>query len=199
PADHVAVHDLHVVDIEKQLHARRTDPANDAGHPVDVVALVARMALHGMRVVARIEVLQADGDAFFLGVSCDFLQSGYAVVRTFVRRNRPALGVVGIGPLVAGERNDGWNPRLGAGVDHGSHPGDYLFVVLRVVEALYEGRAWHAVGRQGADQPVLFQNRPVRRPDYLDGKQAEFSCDRAGFLDAPYFTRLVQPPDDARL
>ena len=45
--DHVAVHHLHVIDVERQLHVRRADLAGDVGHVVDVVALVARMSRNG--------------------------------------------------------------------------------------------------------------------------------------------------------
>ena len=81
PADHVAVHDLHVVDVEQQLHARRADLAHDLRHPVEVVALVAGVALHRVGVVARVEVLQADGHALLLRVAGHLLQPLDAVRR----------------------------------------------------------------------------------------------------------------------
>ena len=79
-ADHVAVHDLHVVDVEQQLHPRRADLADDVGDLIDVVALVTGMALHRVRGIARVEVFDADRDTLFLGVSGQLLQPRDAIV-----------------------------------------------------------------------------------------------------------------------
>ena len=66
-ADDVAVHHLHVVDIEQDFDVRGADAANDVGDVIEVIALITGMALHGVRAIAGVEVLDADGDVFLLG------------------------------------------------------------------------------------------------------------------------------------
>src|SRR5580700_12245996 len=58
--DHVAVHDLNVINVEEQLDSRRADFAQDAREPVKIIALVARMTFHRMRMITRVEMLDAD-------------------------------------------------------------------------------------------------------------------------------------------
>ena len=79
PADDVAVHDLDVVDVEEQLQAGRADPLDDVDAVVGVVALVAGMPLHRVRVHPRVEHLQAERDALLLGVADDLLEALDAV------------------------------------------------------------------------------------------------------------------------
>ena len=54
PTYDVAVHDLHVIDVEKEFEAGRSDLLDHLDAVVDVVAKVTRMALHGMTVVAGV-------------------------------------------------------------------------------------------------------------------------------------------------
>ena len=63
---------------------------------VEVVALVAGVALHRVRVVAGVEVLEADVDALLLRVADDLLQPLDAVVGPLVAADLAALGVLGV-------------------------------------------------------------------------------------------------------
>ena len=71
PANEIAVHDLHVVHVEQQLHAGRADTAEDAGHIIEVVPLVTGVPLHRMRVVPRVEMFDAHVDAVRLRIAGD--------------------------------------------------------------------------------------------------------------------------------
>ena len=57
-SNHVAVHDLNVVNIEEQFETIGVDLSDNLSHPVEVIALVTGMSLHRMRVVAGVEMLQ---------------------------------------------------------------------------------------------------------------------------------------------
>ena len=74
-ADDVAVHDLHVVDIEEQFQVWRANLPDDRNALVDVVAEVSRMSLHGMGVVAGIQVLEDERDSSIFGIANDLLKS----------------------------------------------------------------------------------------------------------------------------
>src|SRR5271157_1390998 len=102
----VAVHDLHMIDVKKKFYALGPHAANDRGHPVQVVALVAGVALHRMRAVAGVEVLHADGHAATLGVRDELPQAAHAIVEPLLAADLAAARVVGIAPLVAAEGDD---------------------------------------------------------------------------------------------
>lgn len=68
----VAIHDLDVEDVEKQLHPGRTDLLDDLHAIIGMVALIARHAHHLYRHSA-IEYFQADIDLLLLGIADDFL------------------------------------------------------------------------------------------------------------------------------
>ena len=48
PPDDVAVHDLHVINVEQQLHPRRVHAADQVDAQIDIVAEVAWVAFHRM-------------------------------------------------------------------------------------------------------------------------------------------------------
>ena len=48
PSDHIAMHDLHMVNIEKNLDVGGTNLANNLYKPVEIIALVTGMTFHGM-------------------------------------------------------------------------------------------------------------------------------------------------------
>ena len=56
-SDHVTVHDLNVINIKKQFEVRRIYLFDQVDTQMDIVAKVAWMPLHGMAVVAAVEVL----------------------------------------------------------------------------------------------------------------------------------------------
>ncbi len=75
------------------------------------------MALHGVRAVAAVEVLDADRHAFLLGVSNDPLKAGDAIVESFVERDFAALRIFGV-VILNREGDHRWKARLSAEVDH---------------------------------------------------------------------------------
>src|SRR5205823_3625780 len=123
----------------------RADGADDPGNPVEVVALVAGMALHRVGGVAGIEVLQADGDALFVGIAGDLLERLDAVGGRLVAGNGAARGIVGVPPLVAGEGDDVREAGIGTGIDHLLGAGDDLVVIAGVIVPLGERHAADAV------------------------------------------------------
>jgi hypothetical protein len=82
---HIAVHDLRVVDVIENFHARRIHPLHHIDAPCHVIEHVAAM-IH-----LAVEQLHADGDALHLGVSLDVVQKRDAVVRTVGVRLFPYL------------------------------------------------------------------------------------------------------------
>ena len=76
-ADDVALHDLHVVDVEQQLHAGRPDGPHHRDAERGVVAVVVGV-IH-----LAVQELEAHAHAVCFGESLDPGQSGDAVVRRF--------------------------------------------------------------------------------------------------------------------
>ena len=77
-ADDVALHDLHVVDVVEQLHARRVHALHHLDAPRGVVALVV-LVIH-----LAVQQFQADRDAVVFGHLLDALKPDDAVVAAFV-------------------------------------------------------------------------------------------------------------------
>src|SRR3989441_6391815 len=74
-ADDVAFHDLHVIDVEQQLHAGRVDRPHHRDPERGVVALVIGV------IDLAVQELEAHGDAVGFGEPLDPGQAGDAVVR----------------------------------------------------------------------------------------------------------------------
>ena len=91
PRDDVALHDLHVVDVEEDLHPRRADLLADLGGPLDPVALVVGMAFH-LDVHPAVEHLDAQVDLLLLGIADDLLESFDRVLDAQRRRECPCEG-----------------------------------------------------------------------------------------------------------
>src|SRR5207249_6085762 len=72
-ADHVAFHDLHVVDVVQQLDARRIDRLHDGDAERRVVSLVIRV------VHLAVQQLEAHRHTLRLGQRLDLVQAGHAV------------------------------------------------------------------------------------------------------------------------
>src|ERR1041385_5270103 len=93
-ADDVAVHDGDVVDIEQQLGVLGIDAPDDLGAVIDVVALVAGMAFHGMRIVASVEVLEYHVDMAWRGVGGDLAETLDGVGRSLFSGDFAARWIV---------------------------------------------------------------------------------------------------------
>ena len=91
-ADHIAVHDLHVVDIEEQFHPRRVDAFDQVDAQVDIVTEVAGMPFHRVRVIARVQVFQTKGDPLLFGITNDLFPAVDAIAHSLARRRSPARG-----------------------------------------------------------------------------------------------------------
>ena len=194
-ADDVAVHELHVVDVEQQLDPRRTHFAKDRRHEIEVVALIAGVPLHRVGTVSRVQMLDAHRHALLLGVLREFLQPLHAVRERVVGRDRSRLRVLGVSPLVTHERDDARELGVGTGVDHLAGAFEILRVECRVVEASHERCSGHSVRCDRADETVLLESRPVFRPDDFDGRAPEVGSHFAGLLGGPLVAAGVEAPE----
>ena len=75
-ADDVAVHDLHMINVEQQLEVRRANLLDGLDAKTEIVALIAGVALHRMAAGHRVEQLEAERDAVFFGVADDLFGRG---------------------------------------------------------------------------------------------------------------------------
>src|SRR5208283_3338754 len=83
--DEVALHYLHVVDVEEQFEALRADALAELDAPGGSVA-------HIIRVVApAVEQFHAEGDPVFLGQRYDALEAQGAVLQTFLLAHASAV------------------------------------------------------------------------------------------------------------
>ena len=76
-ADDIAVHHADMVDVEQQFHVRQIDLADNVRAVIEVVALIAGMAFHGMRMVARVELFQANGNPSGRGIVPKFREEAF--------------------------------------------------------------------------------------------------------------------------
>ena len=83
-ADDVAVHDLHMINVEQQLEVRRADLLDGLDAKTEIVALIAGVALHRMAAVHRVEQLEAERDAVFFGVADDLFPRLHAVANGLI-------------------------------------------------------------------------------------------------------------------
>ena len=72
-ANDITIHDADVIDVEQELEAGTTDGLDEIDAEIDIVPEVARMALHGVRAVAGVQVLKNEGDALLLRERQHFL------------------------------------------------------------------------------------------------------------------------------
>jgi hypothetical protein len=97
-ADQVTFHDLHVIDVEEELDARRVDGLDDLHTPGGVVTHVVVV------VDLAVEELDADRDAVVLGDFLDAVETGNSVLGAFV---------VGHAFAIAGKSDDVGDAGLG--------------------------------------------------------------------------------------
>lgn len=181
-ADHVAVHDLDVVDVKEDFEPRAADGFDDVNRRVHVIAEVIGVPLHLGR-HAGVEVLQAECDPELFGLADDFLQTSDHIPRRVVGREFA---------LEAGERDHAGTAKV---LGRGQALAELLValgVFFLVGEAL--GKAVAAGDRAG--QPVLLERRPMLGINQFDRFEAELRRSRAEFLDrhrieAPLHDRLA--------
>src|SRR5262249_16940254 len=167
--------------------------------PIEIVALIAGMPLHRVSGVARVEMLDTNGDAPLDRMLDYRTQPAHAIVRAIGPADLAALGIVGIAPLVAGEGDDGRDIGLGTGVDGLAGAIDYCLVIARIVEATHEWSAGHAVGCDRAGEVVLAQHFPLIRRYDLDRLAAQIARHPASALQVPAIAHCVEAPEDHRL
>jgi hypothetical protein len=154
-ADDIAFHDLHVIDVVQQLHARRIHALDQFHAPDGVVALIVVV------VDLAVEQFHADGHAFVLGQFLHAVQADGAIVETLrvtlaapVARKRDHVGHLG-----------------GRGArDVFLHLGHQAVVILLAVEPIADGAG---AGRHGRNQPVLLHGGPFFVIDQVDALQAD--------------------------
>src|SRR5262249_36578800 len=86
----VPFHDLHVIDVEEDLDARRVDAPTDFRAPLEMIE--HRVGATEIRVgVLAVDDLDADGHALVFGVRLDAIQERRAVLSTFLVADPAAL------------------------------------------------------------------------------------------------------------
>jgi len=76
----VTVHNLHVVNVKQHLHSLRAHTANDVGNERNVIALISRVPLHRVSIVAGVQMLQAECYTSLFSQSRYLLQARNAVL-----------------------------------------------------------------------------------------------------------------------
>ena len=94
-ANDVAVPHLDMINVKQQLDSWRPNAVEYRRNIVDVVSLVARVPFHRMRVIARVEMFQANGNAFFFCIAGDLRKCSYAVVGALFWGDFSAIGILG--------------------------------------------------------------------------------------------------------
>ncbi len=180
-ADHVALHDLHVVDVVEEPHPRRVHLLDHLDPEPGAVALVVLV------VDLAVEELHADRDPVLLGRLLHLVEPIHAVLDRVV---------VGSALAVAEERDQVRHlglGRLGQGVEEPVHD---QVVVRGVVEAVGDVPA-HLPSHR-ADESVLREERPLLLLDQVDRGEADLAHRLAevgeGDLPvAPAADRLLEP------
>src|ERR1039457_663959 len=154
-ADDRAFHDLHVINVIQQLHARRIHALDEFHAPDRVVALIVVV------VDLAVEQFHADGDAFVFGELLHAVQADDAVVEALrvrlaapVARERNYVGYLG-----------GRGPR-----DVFLHLAHQSIMVFLAVKAIADGAG---AGRHGRNQPVLLHGGPLLVVDQIDTLEAD--------------------------
>src|SRR5262249_9992927 len=160
---------------------------------------VAGVPLHRMAVITRVKVLDTDGYPLLLGVAGQLLEALDAVPGPLIAADFARLGIIGLLPLVAGEGNDARHSGLSALVNHLLHAREQFRMKIGIVETAFEGRAWHAIGGNGAGEPVLFEHTPVLGSDNLDRDAAELLSGLASLFNVPFLAGAVEAPENDRL
>ena len=154
-ADQIALHDLHVIDVVQELHARRSDGFHDGDaerRSITLVILVIDLA---------VEQLQTDRDAVIFGSLFDAVEGIGAVGGRLLVGHPAAVAEEGneVGHLVRRRERD---PALEALDD--------LCVVRLDVEAVGNRAAESRAHRAG--QPVFTGDRPLGFGEQIHGREA---------------------------
>ena len=138
-ADHVAFHDLHVVNVVEQFESFGADPLDQLDSPRCVVAHVILV------IDLAVQQLHADVDLVFLGNTDHTLQATDAIFQPFFVRHAAA---------VAGEAN---NVRIAGIGDDGNGLLEVLLQLVMVFQTIETvGDAAGHAADHGADQAMLF-------------------------------------------
>ena len=199
PANHITIHDLHVINIKKHLDAIGSDATQDACHVVHVVALIARMAFHRVAAVAGVQLLEADRHSLLLRMAGDLLEALHAVVGPLRSRDLAALGIICIPPLVAIEGNHCWKTGVGASVNHLCGADDHLVLVTRIIKPPHKRRTGHAIGGYCAAQAMLLDRWPVLGVGQFDRGAAELLGDLTHLFNVPLVASRGKAPVHNRL
>lgn len=160
-ANDIAVHDADVVDVEEQLEVRAADVLDEIDAEVHVVAKVAGMAFHRVGAVTRIQVLEDQGDALFLGERQHLFPGGEAGV--------DGLVTVHAVELHAGEGDDLFAADICGDVDGFGELGDDFVMKLGIARSL--GKA--VAADEGDVEPELFHIRVELGVDAFDADEAD--------------------------
>ena len=166
PAHAVALHDLHVVDVVKQLEFVRADRLAKLDAPLGVVAHVVLV------VYPAVQELHADRDAVLLRQRHDPLQSNRAILQTLLVIHAVAI---------AREANQVLQPGVGGLLDALLVDLEKGVVVLQTIEGLANAADLHALRRLArriahhrAVHVVFADRRELIGIQQLDGLQSEF-------------------------
>src|SRR5207244_4281580 len=80
-ADDVAVHDLYVINVEQEFHVWGIDALDEFDTKIHVVTEIAGVPLHRVRVIAAVQMFQAEIDLLLLGVPDDSFPALDAIPR----------------------------------------------------------------------------------------------------------------------
>ncbi len=122
-----------MVDVEQQLDVWRSDLLHDLCNIIHVIALVAGMPFHGVRIVASVEHFDTDGNLVTFSVGGEFFEAGDAVLGTFFCGDLTTGRVIRVAPLVAIKSNHVGEPGLSIGIDRLTRAGNHFLVVSQVV------------------------------------------------------------------
>ena len=168
-ADHVALHDLHMVDVVEQFEPIRTDAFAKLDTPSRVVALVI-LVIH-----LAVEQFHDQCHLVLFGKSHQAFQADGAIFQSLL---------IGFAVAVAREANEGVVARR-------SHFRYHLLVVCnqrvvqgRVVETFFN--ALPGSPRQGRREAVFLQHRPLFWPHQLNGLDAHGLGGLAEFLQRDF-------------
>src|SRR5512146_445855 len=149
-ADHVAFHDLHVIDVVEQLDARRSDALHDLHAERRVIGLIVVM------IDFAVEELEAECHTVLFGRRRQALEPRDAVGDAFT---------VGEPGTIAAEHDDVRHARRGGERDHAVGVGHELVVILDAVES-HRDRA--ETVRHRADETVLLGHGPLVLAEQID-------------------------------
>ena len=80
-ADHIAVHNLHMIDIKEQFHVRRIHLTNQLYAVVHIFTEISGVPFHRMTVITRVKMFEHEIDFLFLRIRHHRLPSLHTITR----------------------------------------------------------------------------------------------------------------------